>query len=129
MGALTVIANRKPQGWALSLKGEDGAIAEVRTLDTARQRTVDHLNDADPHVDHSEWTITVVPADPADAQKIRAVREGTAAAAHAQETAARATRDLITELTEKQYRSADIAGLLGISRGRVSQLLAESRTN
>lgn len=129
MTAVNVIATRQPQGWSLAMAGEGQVIAEVRTLDKARQRFIDHLNTVDPDRDHAEWVITVIPADPLDAQRVRAVRDGTAAAARAQEEAARATRDLVADLDRKQYKSADIAGLLGISRGRVSQLLSESRAN
>lgn len=129
MTAVTVIATRQPQGWSLTTTGEGQVVAEVRTLDKARQWVIDHLDTVDPDCDHAEWVITVIPADPTDAQRVRAVRDGTAAAARAQEEAARATRDLVADLDRKQYKSADIAGLLGISRGRVSQLLPESRTS
>ncbi|MGO2822528.1 MAG: antitoxin HicB [Brachybacterium tyrofermentans] len=128
MSAVTVVATRWTQGWELTLEGEEDAATQVRTLDKARQQIVDYLDTVDPEVDHADWVVTVIPADETDAQKIRAVREGTAAAAIAQEEAARSTRNLIADLDKKQYKSADIAGLLGISRGRVSQLLSESRT-
>uniref|UniRef100_UPI003FD66F99 antitoxin HicB n=1 Tax=Brachybacterium tyrofermentans TaxID=47848 RepID=UPI003FD66F99 len=128
MSAVTVVATRWTQGWELTLAGEEDVATQVRTLDKARQQIVDYLDTVDPEVDHAEWEVTVIPADEIDAQKVRAVREGTTAAARAQEEAARATRDLVADLDRKKYKSADIAGLLSISRGRVSQLLTESRT-
>lgn len=128
MSAVTVVATRWTQGWELTLAGEEDVATQVRTLDKAGQQIVDYLDTVDPEVDHAEWEVTVIPADEIDARKVRAVREGTTAAARAQEEAARSTRDLVADLDRKKYKSADIAGLLSISRGRVSQLLAESRT-
>lgn len=128
MSAVTAVATRWAQGWELTLTGESDPATQVRTLDKARQQVIDYLDTVDPGVNHADWTVTVIPADEADAQKVRAVREGTVAAARAQEEAARSTRDLVADLDRKKYKSADIAGLLSISRGRVSQLLAESRT-
>lgn len=128
MSAVTAVATRWAQGWELTLAGESDPATQVRTLDKARQQVIDYLDTVDPGVDHVDWAVTVIPADEADAQKVRAVREGTVAAARAQEEAARSTRDLVADLDRKKYKSADIAGLLSISRGRVSQLLAESRT-
>lgn len=128
MSAVTAVATRWAQGWELTLVGEDDPATQVRTLDKARQQVVDYLDTVEPDVDHADWTVIVIPADEADAQKVRAVREGTTAAARAQEEAARSTRALVADLDRKKYKSADIAGLLSISRGRVSQLLAESRS-
>lgn len=127
MNAATVTATRWSQGWELTLEGEGDPATQVRTLDKARQQVIDYLDTVDPDVDHADWMITVLPADEADAQQVRAVREGTTAAARAQDEAARRTRDLVATLDRKQYKSADIAGLLGVSRARVSQLLTESR--
>lgn len=124
---VTVRAARETQGWGLALPGEQAAFAHVRTLDKARQRTVTHMEATGSAVDHADWTIHVIPEDEDAAQRVRAAREGAIAAAHAQEAAARRTRKLVAALDRDGYKSADIAGLLTISRGRVSQLLAEAR--
>lgn len=128
MNAVAVTATRWSQGWELTLEGDEDPATQVRTLDKARQQVIDYLDTVDPDVDHSDWTITVTPADEAVAQQVHAVREGTLAAARAQDAAARSTRDLVAALDREGYKSADIAGLLGVSRARVSQLLAESRS-
>ena len=127
-GEVTVRAARETQGWGLTLPGEEAAFAHVRTLDKARQYTVTQLDATDPTVDHADWTVHVIPDDEDVAQRVRAAREGALAAAQAQEAAARRTRELVAALDRDGYKSADIAGLLAISRGRVSQHLAEART-
>lgn len=128
MNAVTVTATRWSQGWELTLEGEADPVTQVRTLDKARQQVIDYLDTVDPDVDHASWEITVIPGDDAVAQQVRAVREASVSAARAQEKAARSTRSLVAALDKNEYKSADIAGLLGVSRARVSQLLAESRT-
>lgn len=124
---VTVQAARTPQGWDLTLEGEDAPIARVRTLDKARPVILEHLATTDPSVDHSGLTLVILPAASELGEDIRAARAATLEAAAAQEAAARATRDLVIRLDAAGYRSADIAGLLGVSRSRVSQLLHEGR--
>lgn len=124
---VTVQATRTPQGWDLTPEGADGPVARVRTLDKARPAILEHLAAADPDADHSEATLVILPAAGELGADVRAARTATVEAAAAQEAAARATRDLVIRLDAAGYRSADIAGLLGVSRSRVSQLLHEGR--
>lgn len=124
---ILVHAAREGHGWGLTLAGEQAAFAHVRTLDKAREQTIVHLGTSDVDAGRADWVVSVLPEDESDAERVRAVREGTVAAARMQEAAARGVRELVAALDRKQYKSADIAGLLGISRGRVSQLLAEAR--
>lgn len=128
---VVVYAARGSQGWSLTLHGEQSAFANVSTLDKAREQAVAHLETAgaDRAGTILRSDVTVLPSDEADAQRLLTVREGTVAAARAQEAAARSVRELVATLDRKQYKSADIAGLLCISRGRVSQLLSETRAN
>lgn len=123
-GEVTVRAARETQGWGLTLPGEQAAFAHVRTLDKARQHTVAHLDATGSTADHADWTIHVIPEGEGVAQRVRTAREGAIAAAQA---AARRTRELVAALDRDGYKSADIAGLLAISRGRVSQPLTEAR--
>lgn len=127
MGTVSVTATNRPQGWELTIAGEETPAATVRTLDKARQAVIDHLNATAPGIDHSNQLVTVVPADAELAQQVRAARDATAAAAAAQEAAARSTRELVATLDRDGFKSADIAGIIGVSRGRVSQLLSEAR--
>ena len=121
---VTVQATRTPQGWDLTLEGGDSPIARVSTLDKARPAILEQLNAG---ADHSESVLVILPAASELGADIRAARTATLEAAVAQEAAARATRDLVLRLDAAGYRSADIAGLLGVSRSRVSQLLHEGR--
>ena len=127
MGAVAITATQRVDGWELAITGEGEPFATVRTLDKARQAVIDHLDTATPDADHSATATTIVPADATLAQQVREVRDATTAAAAAQEAAARSTRDLVAALDQQGFKSADIAGILGVSRGRVSQLLSESR--
>lgn len=131
---IVVHATRGSQGWGLTLHGEQSVFAHVSTLDKARELTVAHLATGDAGTDRADRIgailrsdVTILPSDEDDAERVLAVREGTVEAARAQEAAARGVRELVAALDRKQYKSADIAGLLCISRGRVSQLLAEAR--
>ncbi|GAB4097682.1 hypothetical protein GCM10028787_31570 [Brachybacterium horti] len=127
MSEIKVTAARWDRGWELSIPGAAGPVTQVRTLDKAAQQIIDYLDTVDPDVDHSTWTITVTPDDDEAAAAIQRTREATRAAAEAQKRAAHETRTLVAELDAADYLGADIAGLLGITRGRVSQLLAEAR--
>ena len=127
MHEVTVQAARTPQGWDLALDEASAPVAQVRTLDKARSAILEQLATTDPSVDHSGLTLVILPAASELGEDIRAARAATLEAAAAQEAAARATRDLVIRLDAAGYRSADIAGLLGVSRSRVSQLLHEGR--
>lgn len=60
------------------------------------------------------------------AERARAVRHETVAAAKAQERAARHSRKVVRELKQAGLPQTDIAEMLGVSRGRVSQLVRET---
>lgn len=128
MDEITVVATRWGLGWELSVPGSEDPITQVATLDRARQQVIDYLDTVDPDTPHADWTVTVIPDDAALGTEIREVRAATRAATSAQESAARATRDLVVRLRGLGYRSADIAGMLGVTRSRVGQLLREAKT-
>lgn len=125
---VTVVASRWAKGWELGLPGAEDPITQVATLDKARQQVIDYLDTVEPDVDHADWIVTVIPDDEAIATQIRSAREATRTAARAQEDAARTTRTLVAHLDAAGYRAADIAGVLGITRARVSQLQREIKT-
>lgn len=124
---VTVQATRTPQGWDLTPEGEGTPVARVATLDKARTAILEQLAATDPDIDHSDRAVVILPTAGDLGADIRAARTATLEAAAAQEAAARATRDLVLRLDAAGYRSADVAGLLGVSRSRVSQLLHEGR--
>lgn len=122
---VTVVATRWTKGWELGLPGAADPITQVATLDKAPQQVIDYLDTVEPDVDHGDWIVTVLPSDEEISTEIRTARDATRAAARAQEDAARSVRVLVARLDAAGYRAADIAGVLGITRARVSQLQRE----
>lgn len=119
---ITTTAHRWEHGWELWLDGEPAT--QVTTLDQAAQQVRDYLDTVDPDTDHSDWAVTIEPALGTLWEHVRAAREATAAAAQAQEDAARQAREVARELRAAGLSVTDSAAILGVSRGRVSQLVA-----
>lgn len=122
MTHINVTARRWEHGWELILGEEDAT--QVRTLDKATQQVRDYLDTLDPDTDHSEWDIVVTPDLGSLGDRVRAVRDATAAAARAQEEAAAQAREVARALRAEGLSVTDSAAVLGVSRGRVSQLVA-----
>ncbi|OLT54428.1 antitoxin HicB [Corynebacterium sp. CNJ-954] len=121
---LTVTARRWSGGWELILD-EDNATS-VRTLARATEQVRDYLDTVAPEVDHSGVSITIVPDIGHLAEQITLTREQTAAAAQAQATAAAQSRQVAQALRQEGLSLADSAVLLGVSKGRVAQLLDDA---
>lgn len=119
MNAVTVTAKRWRGGWELWL--EDGRVTQSRTLASARDEVIDYLDTDEPAVDHSQWEVVIVPSIEYG-DEVRAAREATQVAAEAQERAAARSRALVRKLSDEGLSVTDTAWLLGVSRGRVSQL-------
>src|SRR5699024_12601641 len=100
---VTVQAARTPQGWDLTLEGEDPPIARVRTLDKARPVLLEQLDATDPSADHSGSTLVILPAASDLGTDSRAHRTATPAAAAARAPAARATRAAAIPLDAARY--------------------------
>ena len=118
---LSVKATRWALGWELEV-GELGA-TQVRTLSRAEQQVRDYLDTVDPDTNHDDWTVTVVPDLGSVFDDVRRAKKATQAAALAQTDAARRTRDVVHKLREQGLSIADVAVILGVSKGRVSQLV------
>lgn len=116
MSVVTVTAHRWDGGWELHLDGEP--ITQVVTLDKAPGQVRDYLDTIAPDVDHSKWDITVMPQIGALGDEVAAAR----AAAEAASAAARQSREAVRHLRGAGYSVTDAAAILGVSRGRVSQL-------
>lgn len=119
---ITATAHKWDGGWELWLDGE--AATQVTTLDKAEQQVRDYLDTVEPDVDHNDWTVTVVAELGELGERVRAARSATVAAASAQEAAAKASREVARDLREAGLSVTDSAVILGVSRGRVSQLVA-----
>lgn len=121
MTTITITAKRWSGGWEL-WHGDD-CWTQVSTLDRAQQQVRDYLDTVDEDVDHGAWEITVIPDIGALGVEVADAREATAAAASATEVAARRSRAVARRLREAGFSVTDSAAILGVSRGRVSQLV------
>ena len=118
---VTVTARRWSGGWEL-WNGDD-CWTQVARLDRARQQVVDYLDTVDEDTDHSDWTITVIP-EVASLDRVHVARETAARARALQEEAATAWREAALALRAEGLSVADAATIMGVSRGRISQLTA-----
>lgn len=121
MTTITITAKRWSGGWEL-WHGDD-VWTQVATLDRAEQQVRDYLDTVDGGTDHDGWTIDVVPEIGHLGDEVAVARQATADAAAATEAAARQARRVARHLREAGYSVTDSAAILGISRGRVSQLV------
>lgn len=119
---ISATAKRWEHGWEILLDGE--AVTQSTTLEKAADQLRDYLDTIDPEVDHSDWTLNIIPDLGQLSARVRDARVATAAAAQAQEEAARRSREVAQELRKAGLSVADSAAVLGVSRGRVSQLVA-----
>lgn len=116
---LTVIARKWAHGWELIISDDDAT--QVRTLAHARQQVRDYLDTLDPEVDHSEVEIALVLDD--GGEQIEQARRARQEAEAAEAEAARKIRAVVADLRHRRgYSISDTAALLGVSRGRISQL-------
>lgn len=124
MAAVTVYtasARRWSKGWELHVDGV--GVTQVRSLDKAEQQVRDLVETmTGQSADGLEITIRLPDLEDytTRVQDARATAERAAADAAA---AAAEMRAVVVELRDVQHlASADIAAVLGVSRGRVSQL-------
>ena len=121
MTEITVTATRWSLGWELTVP--DAGATQTRTLARAEQQVRDYLDTVSPDVDHRDWTITVVPDLGGVQDEVRQAKKASAAAAAAQVEAGRRMRELAGRLRAQGLSMADTACVLGVSKGRVSQLV------
>ncbi len=119
---ITATAHKWERGWELHIDGS--AATQVATLDKAEQQVRDYLDSIDPRIDHSDWTITVVPDIGALYDEVSAARQATEEATAASVQAAAQARAAARHLREAGFSVTDSAAILRVSRGRVSQLIA-----
>ncbi|MFE7196817.1 antitoxin HicB [Microbacterium oxydans] len=119
---ITATARKWEHGWELWLDGE--AATQTTTLDKAEQQIRDYLDTEEPDVDHSAWSITVVPDIGPLGDEVAAARLATENAIAASAAAASESRRVVRHLREAGFSVTDSAAILGVSRGRVSQLVS-----
>ncbi len=119
--AMTYIAKAKPweHGWEIHVEGV--GVTQVRLLEQAKRQACDLIETMlDLRVDESEIDLdfqigTLV-------NEIHEVKQLTADAAKLQTQAAVRVRTLVAELRASGFSVSDTATILGVTRGRVSQL-------
>ena len=116
----TVRAVKWSGGWELHI-GDIG-VTQVRTLDKAAAQVRDYLETLHDE-DMKDVEIVVVPALNGLEKEVVAARREVSEAAKAQRHAAERSRAIARELRATGLSVTDTAAVLGISRGRVSQLI------
>ena len=106
-------------GWELHIENE--GVTQVRTLSKATQQVRDYLESMhDKPFDHAEINLKL---DVNGLEKeAAAARADIIKAAEAQEKAASNSRKIAKKLRSKGLSVSDTAEVLGVSKGRVSQL-------
>lgn len=120
----TVTAKRWKGGWELHINGE--GVTQARTLASAEQTVRDYiatLHDLDEVTDD----IVIVPElDRETKAKIRKVKERQREIERVQREVAADARRVVRELRSRGLSVTDVAAVLDVSRGRVSQLAADA---
>jgi hypothetical protein len=119
--AYTVSAKRWEHGWELNIDGI--GVTQSRLLSDAEAMVRDYLA-ADENSDAETAEVTIHPDLGGLEDLIRTVRAQTEGAQIAQQEAAKAARDLVSQLRRAGLSVADTATVLGVTKGRVSQLVS-----
>ncbi|MCL1838113.1 MAG: antitoxin HicB [Propionibacteriaceae bacterium] len=116
-----VKATRWKLGWELSLNS--GGLTQVRTLARAEQQVRDYLDTVEPATDHSDWPITIIPDIGEVRSELEQAQLAVSSAKIAQVEAGQRMRGVVRQLRAEGLSIADTACILGVSKGRVSQLV------
>lgn len=119
-------ARRWDHGWEIYVDGV--GVTQVRILEHAKRQACDlieTMTDERPGEEDVEVRLDMGDFD----ERAAAAREMTARAAEAQREAAVATRQVVADLRREGLSVSDIATILGVTRGRVSQLAAGAPTS
>jgi hypothetical protein len=117
-----VTAKRWKHGWELHIR--DVGVTQARTLGRAEQQVRDYIETL-LDVDVSDAEIVIAPELGDVGERARRARERVRAAEHERSEAAREARDVAHQLRDEGMSVSDLAAVLGVSRGRVSQLLTK----
>jgi hypothetical protein len=118
-GTYNVTAKRWKHGWELHIDGV--GVTQSRTLDTAEQMVRDYIETLTDK-DVSRDTVVITPDLGELDRKVTTVRDLLAAADKQQQEARNSYRALAADLRAAGLSVSDTAAILGVSRGRVSQL-------
>lgn len=123
MRTYTAHAKRWDRGWEIHV--DSVGVTQVRSLDRAIESACDLVEIMTGKVITPKQVILEIHPKSMN-ERVRRAREKTRRAQQAQVQAAQFTREVVSELRNEGLSPADIAGLMGITRGRVTQLLAGS---
>lgn len=112
-------------GWELHI--DQIGVTQVRTLERAEQQVRDYLETL-LDIDTSEAEVVIRPDLGGLEELVRTARERSRAAAVAQQEAALQVRDVVSMLRDNGFSVSDTATVLGVSRGRISQIIASGRS-
>jgi hypothetical protein len=115
----SVTAKRWKHGWELHIDGV--GVTQSRTLDTAEQMVRDYIETLTDQ-DVSNDRVVIIPDLGELDRKVATVRELLATADRQQQEARNSYRALAADLRAAGLSVSDTAAILGVSRGRVSQL-------
>lgn len=115
-----VNARRWSGGWELHIAGE--GVTQVRTLADAKAQVIAYLEILHER-DFGDAVVEVTPELDGLEREVIEARCEVAKAAEAQKAAAAHSRKVANALREKGLSVSDTAAVLGVSRGRVSQLV------
>lgn len=107
-------------GWELHI--DQVGVTQVRVLDRAEQQVRDYLETL-LDIDTSDAEVVIEPDLGGLEKLIRSARERSRAAEAAQREAAQQVRDAALKLRARGLSVSDTAKVMGVSRGRVSQIV------
>ena len=119
MNTITVRAVKWAEGWELHIEGE--GVTQSRTLERADEQVRHYLETLHGR-SFSSASVMITPDLGDLAREVKSARDAVVAAAAAQERAARESRMVASKLREHGLSVSDAATVMGVSRGRVSQL-------
>lgn len=124
MNTYDVRARRWRGGWELHIDGE--GVTQCRTLEQAAQQVLDYLATVHDDFDSDDAHIEVHYDLGGIEDEVDEVKDETTKAAESQRDAAQHLRQLTASLREMGLSVTDMATVLGVSRGRISQLTPSS---
>jgi hypothetical protein len=119
-----VTAKRWKHGWELHVEGI--GVTQSKTLATADQMVRDYIESLTDRVLPDDAVITISPELGALGEKVTTMNELYAQADRTEREASQTKVTLVYELRGEGYSVTDMAVILGVSRGRISQLLQEA---
>ena len=122
---LNVAARKWHGGWELEIV-PDVHYTQVVHLSQARKQVLDYLDTVWPEgeKEHEGWEINIIPDLASLSRDLIVARKKMQEADEIRRQAAEATRQAVLALKEDGITQSDIAFLMGVSRARVSQLVA-----